>query len=139
MSDYRCSTHTKGGFLEIPSTDKLCEMIKTKCEKYESLIEFYKKENEKLKDENYKDNELQKMKAQYEQMQNDYYRGFPISEEEQTKIQKWKEMHIIEEHGGNENTGAIGGRFIYKFIPTSIGTIGFVECTCGCSYQFQDI
>lgn len=33
------------------------------------------------------------MKAQVERYQKDYYRGFPISEEEATKIHQWQEDH----------------------------------------------
>ena len=56
-------------------------------------------------------------------MKSDYYRGFPISEEESKKIKEWMNKQIEK----NPSTGgAIGGRFSYKFIPTGVGTIGIV-------------
>ena len=33
----------------------------------------------------------------------------------------------------------VGGKYIYKFVPTSIGTIGKVVCSCGEEFTFQDL
>ena len=74
--------------------------------------EYLKKENERLKSESYKDEELSRMKKKYDKMCEDYLRGFPISDE-------------IEKDG--IRVGAIGGRLTYHFIVTSIGEIGTVE------------
>lgn len=75
------------------------------------------------------------MKKIYDEMKADYYRGFPISKEEQNVINEWQENHLTNHH--NLKTleqkasfgGAIGGNFKFEFIPTSIGTIGI--CVCG--------
>lgn len=83
-------------------------------------------ENARLKSEAYKDEELAKMSESYDKMTSDYYRGFPISEKEENKINEWKK-NIIEKWPAN--AGAIGGRFVYHFIPTSIGYAGVVEDT----------
>ena len=91
--------------------------------------EYLKKENEKLKSEKYKDEELSKMKEKYDKMSEDYYRrGFPVSTEENKKINDWIDK-LISEDGTSElkSGGAIGGRFTYMFIPTSLGTLGIVE------------
>lgn len=53
-------------------------------------------------------------------MKNDYYRGFPISEKDDKKINEWIKKQRDSHHGG---VGAIGGRFTYKFTPTGIGTL----------------
>ena len=102
-------------------------------------------ENSRLKNENYKDEELSKMKTQLEKMQQDYYRGFPISEEEQKSIRKWMDKHDEEVHHTRtlgdklKLGGCCGGRYTYKFIPTSIGTLGTVKCNCGAEFIFHDI
>lgn len=84
---------------------------------------YLTKEIEKVKSEKYADEVLLKMRSEYEKMKSDYYRGFPISEEESKKIKEWMNKQIEK----NPSTGgAIGGRFSYKFIPTGVGTIGIV-------------
>lgn len=84
---------------------------------------YLKNEIEKVKSEKYADEVLLKMRSEYEKMKSDYYRGFPISEEESKKIKEWMNKQIEK----NPSTGgAIGGRFSYKFIPTGVGTIGIV-------------
>ena len=85
--------------------------------------DYLTKEIEKVKSEKYADEELSKLKSEYDKMKSDYYRGFPISEEESKKIKEWMNKQIEK----NPSTGgAIGGRFSYKFIPTGVGTIGIV-------------
>ena len=93
---------------------------------YRSVVktnDYLKNEIEKVKSEKYADEVLLKMRSEYEKMKSDYYRGFPISEEENKKIKEWMNKQIEK----NPSTGgAIGGRFSYKFIPTGVGTIGIV-------------
>jgi hypothetical protein len=93
---------------------------------YRSILsrnEYLEEENKRLKSEAYKEEELSTMKAKYDKMYQDYFRGFPISEEEEEKINKWKQ-EIMEKYPADD--GAIGGRFTYKFTPTSLGTIGSI-------------
>lgn len=103
------------------------------------------KEIGRLKSEHYKDEELSTMETQLESMKKDYYRGFPISEEEQKSIREWMKKHDEEVHGCNSlkdklrRGGCIGGTYTYEFIPTSIGTIGTVKCSCGAEFTFQDM
>lgn len=108
-------------------------------------ISYLEKENKKLKDEKYKDLELQKMKKELEDMKKECYNGFPITEEEKKKIEEWKNKHEQENHGlktlkeKNSFGGAIGGTYTYEFIPTSIGVIGIIKCSCGEEFTFSDI
>ena len=114
-----------------------------------NLLEYQNKrlseENSRLKNENYKDEELSKMKTQLEKMQQDYYRGFPISEEEQKRIREWVDKHDKEVHHARalgdklKLGGCCGSRYSYHFVPTSIGTIGTVKCSCGAEFTFQDL
>jgi len=85
--------------------------------------EYLRNELEMVKSDKFKDEELAKMKSDYEKMKADYYRGFAISENEDNLIKEW-EKGIMEKYPAN--SGAIGGRFHYEFIPTGIGTVGIV-------------
>ena len=99
--------------------------------------DYLRKEIEKVKSEKYADEELSKMKSEYDRMKSDYYRGFPISEKEDKKINEW----IKKQMEKNPSTGgAIGGRFTYKFTPTGLGTSGTViDGFTGDKFTFQEL
>ena len=92
-----------------------------------------------------KDEELQKLRNELENTRKALYRGFPISENEMNKINEWIDNHLREKHGlvtleqRLESKCAIGGRFTYEFIPTSIGAIGTIKCSCGDEFVFQEM
>ena len=107
----------------------------------EQLITYQIKE---LTDSQYKDKELQKMKAELEKMQREYNRGFPITDDEWKASETWKEKHDREVHGLTECNerigGAIGGRYTFEFIPTTIGIIGTIKCgSCGEKFTFREL
>ena len=107
-------------------------------------IKFLEEENKYLKDKNYKDLELLKLKEKLEEMRQNLIRGFEISKEDDEKIKMWRTEHIRKKHWNKKEdrpayTGAIGGSFSYHFIPTSIGVIGTIKCTCGEEFCFQNI
>ena len=99
-------------------TEKAFESIKETILWYKSVVNTLREKVNYLESENYKDEELQNMKAQLEKIQKDYWNGFPITKEESDNINKWKKNH-----------DAIGGGYTYEFVPTSIGSFG----TCFCS------
>ena len=131
--------------IKVPPIDELCEALKTKFEDKERRIKYLEEELEKLKDENWKDEELQDMKEKYDMICKDYYRGFPISNEEQEDIDAWIKQHEKECHPpkqtpfGKIRGGAIGGCYSYIFTPTSVGTIGTIKCNCGKKFTFQEL
>ena len=103
--------------------DTMKTVLQEVYDHYRSVVQtndYLRKENERLKDEHYKDEELVKMKEQCEKMKREYFLGFPISEEEDKKIKEWIKTRP------DYNEGAIGGRYTYKFTPTSIGVIGTI-------------
>lgn len=113
--------------------------IKELSKNKDNQIQKLKAENAQLKDENYKDNELDSMKKQVESakadkeaMRRDMHRGFPITEEEKEAIYNWSKEHDKKEHKNPRGYhGTIGGGFDYVFTPTSIGTVGICVCkTC---------
>lgn len=67
------------------SVSDLCQGIVDKVDTYEKRIKYLEEENKKLKDEHYKDSEMQRMKTELEKAKEDLYRGFPISEKNKRK------------------------------------------------------
>ena len=120
------------------------EAIKREFDAQNSRIIYLQNQNKKLKEEHYKDTELQEMKEELGRVKSDMYRGFPISEEENRRIEEWQNKHDAEVHGLKtlkervHAGGCIGGRYTYEFIPTSIITIGIVKCSCGEEYRFTE-
>ena len=95
------------------------------------------KEIEKVKSEKYADEELSKLKSEYDKMKSDYYRGFPISEEEDKNIKEWIKNQQEKNPGIG---GATGGRFTYKFTPTGLGTVGtIIDGFTGDEFTFQEL
>lgn len=88
-----------------------------------------------------KDEEIQKIKSEMENMQKERFVSvtFAISPQELDAIEAWKNRHVKEKHNGNAYAGAIGGRYSYKFCPTSIGDVGEVICSCGEKFCFRDL
>lgn len=125
--------------------DTFVEDIKHELHGKDIRIEYLEKQNQELRDEKYKDNELSRMEDELKTMKENYYRGFPISEEEQKSIREWMDKHDEEVHHactlGDKLKlgGCCGGRYTYEFTPTSIGTIGTVKCSCGAKFTFQDM
>jgi len=136
MSDHRYSAHRNGIYVEVPPMDELCTVLKEKFLRQEERIEHLENQVKQLNDEAYKDEEMAKMKAKVKEMQADYWRGFPISEEEDKAIKNWMKNHEKDHPGGH---GCSGGKYTYCFIPTAIGTIGTIKCGCGAEFDFQDI
>ena len=146
MKDTTYYTHYKGEYIKVPPVEECVKSILSRVESYEDTIERLKEENKKLKDEVWKDEELQDMKEQLDKMKSDYYRGFNITEEEEVAIEEWKKKHEEEVHGLTTTTarvkaqGVSGGRYSYIFYPTAIGCAGVVKCNaCGEEFVFSHI
>ena len=99
--------------------------------------DYLKKQIEKVKSEKYTDEELSRLKSEYDKMKSDYYRGFPISEEEDKNIKEWIKNQQKKNPGIG---GAAGGRFTYKFTPTGLGTSGtIIDSFTGDEFTFQEL
>lgn len=108
--------------------------IKQSLYYYEDRITELEEENEHLKDEHYKDAEMADMKRQLASLQEAYYRGFPLTEEQERKINEWKKKHDTDEHSNPCGYhGVSGGGFAYIFYPTAIGTS--IECHCNICHE----
>ena len=98
---------------------------------------YLTKEIEKVKSEKYADEELSKLKSEYDKMKSDYYRGFPISEEEDKNINEWIKKQQEKNPGSG---GTAGGRFTYRFTPTGLGTVGtIIDGFTGDEFTFQEL
>lgn len=125
------------------NTKEALKLIEEESQRKDILISNLRERIKELEDESFKDKKLQEMKVRLEEMESDYYRGFPITEEEKNAISEWKKRHDEEVHGLKTNQdrmraqGACGGKYKYVFIPTSIGVFGKVVCSCGAEFEFQ--
>ena len=143
MKDTTYYTHYKGEYIQVCPVEDCMKSILCRIESYEDTIERLKEENQKLKDEVWKDEELQDMKEQLDKMKADYHRGFNITEEEDTAIKEWKKKHEEDVHGLTtpiarvQAQGVSGGRYSYIFYPTAIGCSGVIRCdACGEEFEF---
>ena len=134
MFDSKYSTYIDGKFVEIATVDEICTSIRERIKSANHRADMAQEELQKIKDEKWKDTELQEMKTQMEEAKADMHRGFSISKSELEKIHTWKDQHWTNQHQASTNEarlkkmGAIGGSFTYEFNPTSIGTFGTIYC-----------
>lgn len=104
--------------------------IKEQYEIQEKQIEELQSTLKNFKADVYKDEELQAMKKTYKCLEDEYYRGFPITEKQKKRIQEWIKQHEDKYHGGYPcYHGANGGGYEYRFYPTAIGTSAEIVCT----------
>ena len=68
------------------SVSDLCQGIVDKADTYEKRIKYLEEENKKLKDEHYKDSEMQRMEAELKKAKQKMNRGLQISKKNQEKI-----------------------------------------------------
>ena len=123
-------------FYDLNTRKEWLEQIADDLEYKDDLIERLREELEAAKKETFKDAVIQDLRKRLKEVEYEIYRGFPISEEEEREIKRWKKSHELIHKGGH---GAIGGKYTYSFTPTSIGSIGEITCTCGEKFCFSDI
>ena len=90
-----------------------------------------KQENEQLKAEYYKDEEITRLKEQIKLQQEAMTYGFPITKKRYEKIMELCKKHEWEKHGRKGN-----GYFNYCFAETEIGTFGWAKC-CDCGEEIK--
>lgn len=125
--------------------EECIDIIRLRYERMKDLVGKVNERNTKLHSEHFKDETIQSLQKKLKEMEEDYIRGFPISEKEQASIDAWKKKHDEEVHGYDtfekrlKAEGVSGGRYSYHFVPTSIGTSGVIKCSCGAEFEFQEI
>lgn len=120
-------------FRKEDQTPYIVKNVEDGLKKRDEEIVRLREENKRLKDEAYKDSELQMMKSKCEAMKEELNRGFPITEDEDTKIREWIEKHLAKRH-----KLIVNGRFKYEFQDFAEVSVGSVVCTeCGESFTFR--
>lgn len=127
--------HIKDGkLIEVPEIKKIAEQL---VERYKYQSEQYKmlrEENDKLKNRVWEKEEISKLKSERDMYKQQLSFGFSITKEENDKINQWISKRE------NINTGAISGRYEYRFFPTGIGTIcKIVDTTNNESFTFREL
>lgn len=109
--------------------DAAIDIVQTLFEEANEEIDNLYKELAAIKEEKWRDKELQKIQKQLEDARSDMSRGFPITKDELEQINKWKKSHDTKIHKNSEGYhGTAGGGYTYEFYPTGIGT--FASCYC---------
>ena len=103
--------------------------------KRDEEIARLREENKRLREEAYKDSELQMMKSKCEAMQEELNRGFTISEDEESMINIWVMNHMRNKH---QTVGYSNGQFKYEFQEFVEVEFGTIICTkCGERFNFR--
>lgn len=114
--------------------EDLCKELTKLYKNQQETIELIRKQNTELRNGMWKDEKLAQYQAELDALRKCTRHGFYITEEEQKKIDDWKES--LPKH----SVTAIGGRFEYSFCPTSIGTIGTIhDVITDKEFTFRDL
>lgn len=139
MIDTEFSHIRDGKWIEVPEIKKIAEQL---VERYRYQLEQYvilKEENDKLKNGVWEKEEISKLKNERDLYKQQLSFGFGITKEENEKIKQWISNRETKDTGAKD-TGAIGGRYEYRFFPTGMGIIcKIVDITNGESFVFRDI
>ena len=131
-------TDENDDIVKVDTFDNAMNSIKLRYQKLQDRIEHLSQENKELKSGVFATNYVQEAMANAEKIRNEYRLGFPMTEEEVQKAEKWIKEHNESAHKG-ESFGAIGGQYTYEFTPTSIGVLCGLRCTCGAKITLTNL
>ena len=128
-------SHIRNGkWVEVPEIKKIAEQLVERYQYQSEQYELLREENKKLKSDIWEKEEISKLKSERDLYRKQLAFGFGITEEENDKIKQWISNRET------KDTGAIGGRYEYRFFPTGIGTIcKIVDTIDGESFTFRDL
>ena len=128
-------SHIRNGkWVKVPEIKKIAEQLVERYQYQSEQYELLKEENEKLKSGIWEKEEISKIKSERDLYQKQLTFGFCITEEENEKIKQW----ISDRE--DKNIGAIGGRYEYRFFPTSIGVVcKIVDTTNNENFTFREL
>ena len=96
--------------------------------KLEKILDYYREECKRLKDDNYKDRELSKLSEEINRLKRVVKNSLFIDETERKEIDEWWKSHVKEKHFGDDVT----------MIYTITDSVGIVKCSCcGEEYIFR--
>lgn len=141
MMDKRMYDMASGKVIRVQDFYQSIDSIKWQYEVDQNKIKILTEQNKKLRDEKYKDEELQRISEELKKCQFKMRYGFELSADEEFRINEWKLLHGCRHRTRSGNTIYEGrdGKFQYMFTPTSIGTIGEIMCSCGEKYCFREL
>lgn len=99
---------------------EIAEDMITSFESEQKINKHLKEENHKLKEGIWTQEEFARLNSEIKDLKSKLKYSFNISKEEHDKIAEFKKQY------SGSYCGAIRGEFEYKFIPTSIGTVGVI-------------
>ena len=121
---------------QVLPMDELCAQIQLKYNTLLKRCDALDEENTRLQSEIRNEDGTAYFKNMVDSLNKKFNHGFEISDDESEKINEFIKEHD-ELHG---KAGAIGGRFVYNFLPTSIGIIGTVQCiSCDKCLVFREL
>ena len=128
-------SHIRNGkWVKVQEIKKIAEQLVERYQYQSEQYELLKEENEKLKNDIWEKEEIDKLKSERDLYQKQLSFGFGITEEENEKIKQW----ISDRE--DKNIGAIGGRYECRFFPTSIGVVcKIVDTTNNESFTFREL
>ena len=128
-------SHIRNGkWVKVPEIKKIAEQLVERYQYQSEQYELLKEENEKLKSNIWENEEIDKLKSERDLYQKQLSFRFGITEDENEKIKQWISNRE------DKNTGAIGGRYEYRFFPTSIGVVcKIVDTTNNESFTFREL
>ena len=123
-----------GKWIEVPEIKKIAEQLVERYQYQSEQYDILKEENDKLKNGVWEKEEISKLKNERDLYKQQLSFGFGITKEENDKIKQWISNRET------KDTGAIGGRYEYRFFPTSIGIIcKIIDTTDGESFVFREL
>ena len=123
-------TDENDDIVKVETFDDAMNSIRLRYQKLQDTIKQLSQENKELKSGVFATNYVREAMVEAEKIRNEYRLGFPMTEEEVQKADKWTKEHTESAHKG-ESFGAIGGQYTYEFTPTSIGVLCGLRCSCG--------
>lgn len=121
------------GWYEEHMTDKYIENLQITIDGLrakDKQISQLQEENNRLKDEHYKDEELKKLQEKIKELQGDCARGFPISKDEQEVIDEFRKEH-------KKECPHCSFKYIFESYP--IVEFGYLKCNvCGEEITFAE-
>ena len=121
-------------------TEEMTQVFNGCVARNKELSEQNEELKSKLEDKYAIDKEIIRLRKELDECKAQLNYSFCITEKEYQAILDWRRNHKLKKHGKKTvYFGAIGDNLAFEFIPTSIGTIGTVKCSCGEEFIFRGL
>jgi hypothetical protein len=121
----------EGSMVEVKPIDEICKILKIKFDDLITSESHWREKFLQSQSSTYKDDEIEKLTKEIENLKERLKYGFGVSAEENNAILEWYNKH--KKHCENCS-------LVYHFTPTPLGVCGEAVCTkCGEKFTFQDL